>query len=54
VEYAVSLKMPVHIHRKNGPFQLIFQYSFPFYEGKQAFVLAWQGFFHKIRFELGG
>ena len=54
VEYAVSLGKPVQIHRENGLSQWIFQYSFPFYEQKQGFLLAWEGFFHKIGFELGG
>ena len=53
VEYAVSLGIPVEVHRENGPSQWIFQYSFPFLEGKEAFFLAWEGFFHKICFELG-
>jgi hypothetical protein len=54
VEYAVSLGIPVQVHWENGPSQWIFQYSFPFLDEKQAFFLAWEGFFHKIRFELGG
>ena len=54
VEYAVSLGMPVEIHRENGLSQRIFQYSFAFSEGKQAFFLEWERFFHRIRFELGG
>jgi hypothetical protein len=53
VEYAVSLGIPVQIHRENGLSKWIFQYSFPFWEGKQAFLLSWEGFFHRIRFELG-
>jgi len=32
----------------------VFQYSFPFQGHKQAFLLSWEGSFHKIRFELGG
>ena len=54
VEYAVSLRIPTQIHRENGLSQWIFQYSFPFWDKKQDFFLAWEGFFHKIRFELGG
>ena len=54
VEYAVSRGIPTHVHRENGNSEWIFQYSFPFWEGKQAFLLSWEGFFHKIRFELGG
>ena len=54
VEYAVSLGIPVQIRRENGSWQWIFQYSFPFLEGREAFFLAWEGFFHKIRFQLGG
>ena len=54
VEYAVSLGIPVHIHRENGNSEWIFQYSFPFFDQKMDFFLAWGGFFHKIRFELGG
>jgi hypothetical protein len=53
-EYAVSLGTPVQIHRENGLSQWVFQYSFPFLEGKQAFLLSWEDFFHRIRFELGG
>jgi nucleoside 2-deoxyribosyltransferase len=54
VEYAVSLGIPILVHMENGNSEWIFQYSFPFWEGKQAFFLAWEGFFHKIHFELGG
>jgi hypothetical protein len=50
VEYAVSLGIPVLVHRENGNSEWIFQYSFPFWQGKQAFLLSWEGFFHKIRF----
>ena len=54
VEYAVSLGIPVQVRRENGLSQWIFQYSLPFWEGKRAFLLSWEGFFHKISFELGG
>jgi hypothetical protein len=54
VEYAVSLGITVQAHWENGLSQWIFQYSFPFWEGKRSFFLAWEGFFHKIRFEPGG
>jgi hypothetical protein len=54
VEYAVSLGTPIVLHWENGFSEWVFQYSFPFWEGKQAFLLAWEGFFHKIRLELGG
>jgi hypothetical protein len=54
VDYAVSIEIPVQIHRENGPAQWIYQYSFPFQGHKQGFLLSWEGFFHRIRFELGG
>ena len=54
VEYAVSLGIPVQIHRENGLSQWIFQYSFSFLDEKRDFFLAWKEFFHKIRFQLGG
>jgi hypothetical protein len=54
VEYAVSLGTPVQVHRENGLSQWIFQYSLPFSNEKRDFFLAWAGFFHRIRFELGG
>jgi hypothetical protein len=54
VEYAMRLVIPVMIHRENGNSEWIFQYSFPFPEQKQAILLSWEGFFHKVRFELGG
>jgi hypothetical protein len=54
VEHAVSLRIPTHVHRENGLSQWIFQYSFAFLDGKRDFFLAWEGFFHKIRFQLGG
>jgi hypothetical protein len=54
VEYAVSLGIPIEIHRENGLSQWIFQYSFPFNGQHESFLLAWEGFFHKIRFEPGG
>ena len=53
-EYDVSIGIPVQVHRENGNSKWIFQYSFLFWEGSQAFFLAWEEFFHKIRFELGG
>jgi len=54
VEYAVSLGIPVLLHWENGLSEWLFQYSLPFWQGKQAFFLSWEGFFHKMRFELGG
>jgi hypothetical protein len=54
VDYAVSRGIPAQIHRETGCSQWIFQYSFPFWEGKQALLLSWEDFFHRIRFELGG
>jgi hypothetical protein len=54
VDYAVSLGTPVLLHFENGPTKWIFQYSLPFWEGKRAFLLSWEKFFHKIRTELGG
>ena len=54
VDYAVSLGIPAQIHRENGHSQWVFQYSFPFWEGKQAFLWSWKGFFHRIRSELRG
>ena len=54
VEYAVRLGIPVQVHRENGFSQWMFQYSFPFLVEKQGFLLEWEGFFHKIQFELGG
>jgi len=54
VEYAVSLGIPIQVHWENGLSQWIFQYSFPFLDEKMDFFLAWEGFFHRIRFELGG
>jgi hypothetical protein len=54
VEYAARLRIPVQVHWENGLSQCIFQYSFPFWSRKQAFLLYWEGFFHKIRLELGG
>jgi hypothetical protein len=54
VEYAENLGIPVQVHWENGNSEWIFQYSFPFNGQKQSFLLSWEGFFHKIRFELGG
>jgi hypothetical protein len=55
VEYAVSLGIPVLLHwEQSGVSEALFQYSFPFWQGKQAFFLSWEGFFHRIRLELGG
>jgi len=54
VDYAVSRGTPVLLHFENGPKKWLFQYSFPFLDEKKAFFLAWEGFFHRIRFELGG
>jgi hypothetical protein len=53
VEYAVSLGIPVLLHFENGPAQWIFQYSFLFRDEKMDFNLAWERFFHEIRFQLG-
>jgi len=54
VEYAVSMGTPVMLHRENGPSKWIFQYSFPFFEGKQTLFLAWQDFFCKTNLEVKG
>jgi hypothetical protein len=54
VEYAATIGIPVQVHSENGNSEWIFQYSFPFWAGKQAFLLSWEDFFHRIRFELGG
>jgi hypothetical protein len=54
VEYAVSLGIQVLLHWENGPSKWIFQYSFPFWEEKQAFLLAWQDFFCKTNLEAKG
>ena len=54
VDYAVSLGIPVQIHRENGYSQWIFQYSFPFLMEKQAFFLAWEGFFSRTNLEAKG
>ena len=52
-EYAVSIGIPVQVHWENRNSEWIFQYSFPFSEEKSAFLLSWDGFFHKIQLELG-
>jgi hypothetical protein len=54
VEHAVSLRIPTHVHRENGLSQWIFQYSFSFLQQNQSFLLSWEDFFHRIRFEPGG
>jgi len=54
VEYAVSRGTPVLLHWENRLSEWIFQYSFPFWEGKQAFFLAWQDFFCKTNLEATG
>ena len=54
VEHAVSLGISVEVHREKGLSQGSFQYSLPFLDGKEAFLLSWEGFFHRIRFEIGG
>ncbi len=55
VEYAVSLGIPVLLHWEQSEVsEVLFQYSFPFWQGKQAFFLSWESFFHRIRVELGG
>ena len=54
VEYAVSMGIPVMVHRKNGLSEWIFQHSFPFWMEDRSFLLSWEDFFHRIRFELGG
>jgi hypothetical protein len=54
VEYAVALGIPVMVHRENGKSEWLFQYSFRFTKQEEAFLLSWEGFFTKIRFELGG
>jgi hypothetical protein len=53
-EYAESLGIPVLLHFENGPTRWVFQYSFPFLDEKADFFLAWEGFFHRISFQLGG
>ena len=54
VNYAAGLGIPVQLHWENGISEWIFQYSFPFWEGKQAFFLAWEEFFCKTNLEIGG
>jgi hypothetical protein len=54
VEYAERIGIPVQVQYEKGNSEWIFQYSLAFSEGKQAFFLEWERFFHKIRFELGG
>jgi hypothetical protein len=53
VDYAVSLRIPAQIHRENGHSQWVFQHSFPFWQEDRSFLLSWEGFFHRICFELG-
>ena len=53
VKYAVSLGIPVRVHRESGNSEWISILS-PFWQGKQAILLSWEGFFHKITSELGG
>jgi hypothetical protein len=53
VEYACHQQIPVKVHWERGFSQWIFQYSFPFWEAKQGFLLSWEDFFHKISLELG-
>ena len=53
VGYAVSRGTPVLLHFENGPTKWIFQYSFPFWQEDRSFLLSWEKFFRKIRFELG-
>ena len=53
-EYAVSIGTPVQVHWESGVSEWIFQHSFPFHGQKQEFLLFWEGFFHRIRSELGG
>ena len=45
VEYAVSLGIPVQVHRENGLSQWIFQYSFPFLDEKTGLFLGMGGLF---------
>ena len=54
VNYAAGLGIPVQLHWENGISEWIFQYSFPFLGEKQAFFLAWEEFFCKIKLEIGG
>ena len=54
VEYATSIGIPVQLHYENGKSEWLFQYSLSFGGQKQTFFLAWEDFFHRIRFELGG
>jgi hypothetical protein len=54
VEYAERIGIPAQVHYENGKSEWIFQYSLAFLEGKQAFFLEWEGFFHRISFQLGG
>ena len=54
VDYAVSTGIPVQVHCENGFSEWIFQYSFPFWQEDRSFLLSWEAFFHRIRFELGG
>jgi hypothetical protein len=45
VEYAVSIGIPVLLHWESGFSEWLFQYSLPFWLGKQGFFLVMGGFF---------
>jgi hypothetical protein len=48
VDYAVSRGTPVLLHFENGPTKWIFQYSFPFFDGKKNFFCHGKCFFIKF------
>jgi hypothetical protein len=54
IEYAVRLGIPIQIHWENGGSHTIYQYSFPFIEGKQELFLAWEAFFHTTNLKIRG
>jgi len=54
VEYAVRRGIPVQIHWEGGGSYPMYQYPFPFIEGKRELFLAWEAFFHTTKLERRG
>jgi hypothetical protein len=54
IEYAVRRGIPVQVHEEGGGSYALYQYPFPFTEGKPELFLAWETFFHTTKLEIGG
>jgi len=54
IQYALKIGIPVHVNWENGLSQILYQYTFSFFEEKQELFLSWQELFRTTTIETGG